>query len=91
MARSAHPKNELEQGSQACRGAGLELGRKGQSRFWEMYCPYNDKEFCCGEFSITSIWSTLKNPGNHANALQRVVDRCTTHRKSRNTDDDAKE
>ncbi len=33
MARSAHPKNEVEQGSQVCRGAGLELGREGQPRF----------------------------------------------------------
>jgi hypothetical protein len=30
----------------------------------------------------TSIWSTPKNPGNHARALRRVVDNCATHRKA---------
>ena len=57
----------------------------------EIYCPYNDEECRCGEFCITSIWSTPKIPGNHARALRRVVDNCTTHRKQREVDDDAKE
>jgi len=46
-----------------------------------MYCPYNDEECRCGEFCITSIWSTPKNPHHHARALRRVVDNCTSHRK----------
>jgi len=45
-----------------------------------MYCPYNDEECRCGEFCITSIWSTPKNPGNHARALRRVVDNCSRQR-----------
>lgn len=32
-----------------------------------------------------------EEPGNHARALRRVVDNCTTHRKQREADDDAKE
>lgn len=56
-----------------------------------IYCPYNDEECRCGEFCITSVWSTPKNPGNHARALRRVVDNCTTHRKQREAGDDAKE
>ena len=56
-----------------------------------MYCPYNDEECRCGEFCITSVWSTPKNPGNHARALRRVVDNCTTHRKQQEVDDGAKE
>ncbi len=43
-------------------------------------CPYNDEECRCGEFCITSIWSTPKNPGNHARALRRVVDNCSRQR-----------
>jgi len=51
----------------------------------------NDEECRCGEFCSTSIWSTPKNPGNHARALWRVVDNCTTHRKQRETGDGTEE
>jgi hypothetical protein len=46
-----------------------------------MYCPYNDRECRCGEFCITSIWSTPRNAVSHARLLQRVVDNCTTRKK----------
>ncbi len=52
-----------------------------------MYCPGNDVECRCGEFCITSIWSTPKNPGNHARALRRVVNNCTAHRGLPEADD----
>jgi len=32
-------------------------------------------------FVIVSVWSTPKNPNNHARQLKRVVDNCTTHRR----------
>jgi hypothetical protein len=35
------------------------------------------KDCRCGEFCITSIWSTPKSPFNHARSLRRVVDKCT--------------
>jgi len=54
------------------RGAGHAWGR--------MYCPCNDAECRCGEFCITSIWSTPRSSGNHASMLKRVVDHCTTHK-----------
>ncbi|MNK32126.1 hypothetical protein D3C87_505800 [compost metagenome] len=39
--------------------------------------PYNDDGCRCGEFCIACIWSTPKNPGNHARAIRRVVDNGT--------------
>jgi hypothetical protein len=47
-----------------------------------MYCPYNDRECRCGEFCITSIWSTPRSEGSHARLLKRVVDNCTTAKKA---------
>lgn len=44
--------------------------------------PINDEECRCGIHCITSIWSTPKNPGNFAKQLRRVVDNCTTQRKT---------
>jgi hypothetical protein len=65
MARPSHPKKEVE--------AALHHAE-------ECYCPSNLADCRCGEFCITSIWSTPKNPGNHARALLRVVNNCTAHR-----------
>jgi len=76
---------------QARRRAGLARRSRRQPRLGRIYCPYNDEECRCGEFCITSVWSTPKNPGNHARALRRVVDNCTTHRKQQEAGDDAKE
>jgi len=56
-----------------------------------IYCPYNDEACRCGEFCITSAWSTPKNPGSHARALRRVVDNCAAQRRQRETDDAAEE
>jgi hypothetical protein len=51
----------------------------GGSHAWcKMYCSANDKECRCGQFCITSIWSTPRNPGNHAKQIRRVVDNCTS-------------
>nr|WP_275692759.1 hypothetical protein [Rheinheimera hassiensis] len=53
----------------------------GGSHAWgRMYCPYNDTNCRCGEFCIASIWSTPKNPANHARQVKRVVDNCTAQR-----------
>jgi hypothetical protein len=51
-----------------------------------MYCPYNDAECRCGEFCIASIWSTRKNPGNHARQLKCVVDNCLRNKQTGNAD-----
>ena len=54
-----------------------EVHRKcGNRVHQQLYCPYNDTECRCGEFCITSIWSTPKNPANHSRQLRRVVDNC---------------
>ncbi|WP_087144409.1 hypothetical protein [Crenothrix polyspora] len=50
---------------------------QGGSHAWgQMYCPYNDKTCRCGEFCRASIWSTPKNPENHAKQIRRIVDNC---------------
>jgi len=55
---------------------------KARGHAWgRLYCPYNDAECRCGEFCITSVWSTPRNPGNHARQLTRVVDNCTTRQR----------
>lgn len=65
--------------------------RVGESR-WVVVMPgarstaYNDDECRCGEFCIASVWSTPRNPGSHARALSRVVDKCSTHQRRDDTE-----
>jgi len=82
MTRARHPKKEIEA---ALRHAALHGWRveqaKGNGHAWgRIYCPDNDKECRCGEFCVSSVWSTPKNPGNHANAIRRIVDNCSHQR-----------
>lgn len=83
--RSIYNKAEYAEGQ----GWRVEVG--GSHAWGRIYCPYNDAECRCGEFCITSVWSTPKSPGNHARALRRVVDNCTTQRKQQEAANDAQE
>ena len=78
--RPAHPKKEVEDALQHAERHGWRVEVGGSHAWGRMYCPDNDEECRCGEFCITSVWSTPKNPGNHARALRRVVDNCTAQR-----------
>ena len=91
MVRPSHPKKEVEEALRHAEGQGWRVEVGGSHAWGRIYCPYNDEECRCGEFCITSVWSTPKNPGNHARALRRVVDNCTTHRQQREADDGAQE
>lgn len=80
MARKSHPKKEIEDALTHAESHGWRITVGGSHAWGKLYCPYNDEECRCGEFCITSIWSTPKNPGNEAKKLRRVVDNCTTRK-----------
>lgn len=80
MARAPHPRKEIEAALRHAEENGWRISIGGSHAWGKMYCPYNDEGCRCGEFCITCIWSTPKNPGNHARALRRVVDNCTTQK-----------
>ncbi|MET0255312.1 MAG: hypothetical protein ABW193_05940 [Luteibacter sp.] len=76
MPRHVHPKRDVEAALRHAENAGWRVTVGGSHAWGKIYCPYNDKDCRCGEFCITSVWSTPKNPGSHARALRRVVDHC---------------
>lgn len=80
MARKQHPKKEVEAALQHAEANNWTVEVGGAHAWGKMYCPYNDVECRCGEFCITSIWSTPKSAGNHAKQLIRVVNNCTTRK-----------
>lgn len=81
MKRPRHPKKEIEQAVRYAERNGWIVEIGGSHAWGRIYCPYNDDECRCGEFCITSIWSTPKNAGNFARKLERVVDNCTRRRR----------
>jgi hypothetical protein len=76
MARARHPKKEIEAAIQYAEASGWRVAVGGSHAWGKLYCPYNEAECRCGQFCITSIWSTPRNPGNYARKLRRVVDNC---------------
>ena len=74
--RKLHPKKEIELALQYAESMGWRVESQGSHAWGKMYCPYNNKDCRCGEFCITSIWSTPKNPANHAKQLRRIVLNC---------------
>ena len=85
MSRKKHSKKEVEEALGYAEELGWKVEVGGGHAWGKIYCPYNDKECRCGEFCISSIWSTPKNAVNHAKQIKRVVDNCT----ARNTDSKA--
>ena len=81
MARARHPKKEIEAAIRYAEANGWRVAVGGSHAWGKLYCPYNDAECRCGEFCITSIWSTPRNPGNYARKLRRVVDNCAARKR----------
>lgn len=77
MPRKKHPKRDVENALQYAEAKGWRIEVGGSHAWGKMYCPHNDNNCRCGEFCITSIWSTPQNPANHAKQIRRVVDHCS--------------
>lgn len=76
MARKRHAKQEIETALRYAEAHGWRVEIGGSHAWGKIYCPYNDKDCRCGEFCISSIWSTPRNSANHARQIKRVVDHC---------------
>jgi len=76
MPRKKHSKPEIEKALCYAESQHWRVDVGGSHAWGKIYCPYNDKACRCGEFCITSIWSTPKNAGTHAKQIKRVVDNC---------------
>ena len=78
MSRPSHAKKEVEQALRHAESQGWKIVVGGGHCWGKLYCPFNDADCRCGEYCITSVWSTPKNPGNFARQLRRAVDNCTS-------------
>ena len=73
-----HPNKEIREAiSYAVKQGWTVKEASPRSHSWgQIYCPNRDANCRCGEFCITSIWTTPKNPSNHARQIKRIVEGC---------------
>lgn len=81
MTRPKHPKKEVEIALAHAEMHGWRVEIGGSHAWGKIYCPNKSSECRCGEFCISSIWSTPKNAGNHARQIKRIVNNCTAAKK----------
>lgn len=77
MARRSHTIREIEAVLRHAERLGCRVVCGGSHAWGKIYCPWNNVQCRCGEFCISCVWSTPKNPHNHARQLRRVVEHCT--------------
>jgi len=89
MAKKKHANKDINEALEYARSRGwLIEPSSGHGHAWgKMYCPYNDSDCRCGEFCITSIWSTPRSSGHHAKQIKRVIDNCTGKPRLNTTED----
>jgi len=76
LKRTKHPRQSIERAIQYAESQNWRIQMGGSHAWGKMYCPFNQESCRCGEFCITSIWSTPRSDENHAKALKRVVEKC---------------
>ena len=73
MPRPKHPNKHVEEALQEAEERGWRVEkREGRGHAWgRMYCPGGSRGDC-----IMSVWSTPRNPENHARQIRHRVEQC---------------
>ncbi len=68
MPRGRHPKKEVEAALRQAEKAGWTVEQTAAGHRWGVAR--------CGSGCSVSVWSTPRNPGNHAKAIAKAVSNC---------------
>jgi hypothetical protein len=68
MTYGVHPKKEVRDAVGYAKDHGWDPQPGGSHRWGILWCP--------AHIHFVTVWSTPKDPGNHAKAIRRAVDRC---------------
>ena len=71
MARPRHPNKEIEAAVRYAERRGRRCTRASGHAWGRLPCPHEARGGC-----QLSVWSTPRNPQNHANQIRRRVDGC---------------
>ena len=69
MARSKHPKPEVEEAVHYAESKNWTVRKMGH--WGRLFCPKADQDGC-----QVGVFGTPKNAGNHARQIKRAIDRC---------------
>jgi hypothetical protein len=81
MSRPRHPNKHVEKAVQYAEAVGWHVHISNGHAWGKLFCPRSTREGC-----IVSVWSTPRNPENHARHLRREIDLCP-HRPQAETAD----
>lgn len=77
MTRNKHPDKNIEKALKHAEDHDWRVEKSDGHPWGQMYCPYNNASCSSsGEWCRMSIWSTPKNPKNHARQLEKRVNKC---------------
>lgn len=76
MSRRRHPNKDIEKAVCHAEKHGWQIQMATGHAWGKMFCPANSKDCRCGNFCVTSINTTPRNPVSHAKQIRRVVDNC---------------
>lgn len=71
MARPRHPNKHIEKAIRYAESLGWRVEICGGHAWGRLYCPEGSRQGC-----IVGVWSTPRNPENHARHIWREVDLC---------------
>lgn len=71
MARFRHPNKHIERAVRYAESLGRRVVTSEGHAWGRLFCPHANRDGC-----IISVWSTPRNPENHARQIRREVDGC---------------
>ena len=71
MSRPRHPNKHIEEAIRYAESVGWRVQVSGGHAWGRLFCPQSSQQGC-----IISVWSTPRNPENHARHIWREVDLC---------------
>lgn len=71
MNRPRHPDKTIEAAVRYAEQLGWRVQMSNGHAWGRLFCPFSSRDGC-----IVSVWSTPRNPDNHARHLRKTVDDC---------------
>jgi hypothetical protein len=77
--RPRHPNKEIEAAVAYAEEQRWSWFKVSGHAWGKLYCAHHDRDGC-----KVFVWSTPRNPGNHARQLRREIDRCPHKEEEKN-------
>jgi hypothetical protein len=71
-----HPNKDIAEAIKYAESKGWVVIPSDGHSFAQLRCPKNDQECRCGKYCQFGVWSTPKNPTEHAKKIKNTIDKC---------------